>query len=241
MRHECRELRRHYRSIYKHRWLSHDVAVYLSPDSVKVALIPLRSANKSHFVCILEVPHDPLNGQRALHALEATGAQLASWQSDPIELVIAGGTAGLLGRVLSPTRTTADCDVMWVNDPGAWDRIERAAEQVAAEQQLPRRWLNRDCTTYAWTLMLDWRSRCEPVATFGPLVIRRLSRVDLIATKVMGAPKRPQDLDDLMAMRPTASELTMIVRHVDRLEAEDLDRRAFDAQRLIIRSLGGLP
>lgn len=184
---------------------------------------------------------DPLDEQRALRALEATGAVLADWQSSDVELVIAGGTAGLLGRQLSPARTTADCDVMWLDDPGAWERIERAAAQVAAEQQLPRRWLNRDCTTYAWTLMLEWQSRCEPVATFGPLAIRRLSRIDLIATKVMGAPRRPQDLDDLMTMRPTAAELAMIDGHLDRLAAEDLDGQTFEAQRIVIRSLRGLP
>jgi hypothetical protein len=92
---------------------------------------------------------------------------------------------------------------------------------------------------YAWALRLGWRQRCEPVGTYGPLVVLRLSRIDLIATKVIGAPKRPQDVEDLIQIQPTADELRIVAEHVDRLEAEDLDRRSFDDQRAILRAIGG--
>ena len=181
---------------------------------------------------------ESLDAELAIRALEATGALLTAWQNTRADLVLAGGTAGLLGHLLSPTRVTADCDVMWVNDPGAWAEIERAAVHVAESLGLPPHWLNRECSTYSWTLMLGWRTRCEPVGIFGPLQVLRLGRIDLIATKVIGAPWRPQDLEDLIAMRPTASEVERISGHLDRLAAEDLDGRTFDRERRVLASFG---
>lgn len=181
-----------------------------------------------------------LDSNFAINALRATGDVLAArGRVEPIELVVAGGTAGLLGDLLSPSRTTGDCDVMWRGDLPTWGQVAQAAAAVAAQLDLPTTWLNRDCVTYAWTLLLGWRQRCEPVGVFGPLTVLRLSRIDLIATKVVGAPTRPQDVEDLIQIKPTTDELRVIAEHIDRLEAEDLDRRSFDDQRAILRALGG--
>jgi hypothetical protein len=156
-------------------------------------------------------------------------------------VILAGGTAGLLGHLLSANRTTGDCDVIWLSSPGTWDEVQCAAAAVAAKLELPPLWLNRDCSMFSWALMLGWRDRCETVGTFGPLHVQRLSRVDLIATKVVGAPSRPHDLEDLIAIRPTAPEVLLISKHLDRLAAEDLDGRTFDHQRLVLASLSASP
>lgn len=70
---------------------------------------------------------------------------------------------------------------------------------------------------------------------------QRLSRIDLIATKVFSAPRRPQDLADLRDINPTPEELDWVLRHLDRLEAEDLDRQTFDDQRAVVAGMRGAP
>lgn len=179
-----------------------------------------------------------LDATFAVRALRETGVVLATrhpqWR---VRLVIGGGTAGLLARLLSPARTTADCDVIWHDAAVPWEEVESAASEVAAALMLPPRWLNRDSVHFAWTLPLGWRERCEEVGTVGVLEVSRLSRLDLIATKTVGAPQRPQDLEDLLAIRPTRAELVRVVEHLDRLEAEHLDGASFDDQRAIVRVL----
>lgn len=177
----------------------------------------------------------------AVRALRLVGESLAgSGVRAPIRLVVAGGAAGLLAKLLAPSRTTADCDVIWVEDL-SWASVAEAAAKVAVRLGLSSTWLNRECSHYAWCLPLDWRVRCKPVGTFGPLNVLRLSRIDLVATKVIGAPVRPQDLEDLRVIRPTSTELEFIDSHLDRLESEHLDGRSFDAERAIVQALRGVP
>ncbi len=120
-----------------------------------------------------------------------------------------------------------------------WRELVAAAVEVARRLQLPETWLNRDCTMYAWCLPLGWQSRCERVGTFGRLEVLRIARIDLIAGKVISSPKRPQDVEDLRDMRPTEEELGFVKEHIDRLEAEHLDGRKFDDQRVVLASLRG--
>jgi hypothetical protein len=181
-----------------------------------------------------------INSNLALQALRATGELLHSRGiTTQLTIVIAGGTAGLLAGELHSPRTTDDCDVMWSKPRDQWPAIQSAAQEVAQSLQLPSTWLNHDSAFYEWTLPLGWDDRCEPIGTFGPLHILRLSRFDLIGTKVVGAPTRPQDLEDLEHIQPTAAELDQAAAHIDRLEAEHLDRRSFDDQRAIIDYLRG--
>ena len=64
------------------------------------------------------------DAQTTMTALNATGEVLAAWNAEPIELILAGGTAGLLGHLLSANRTTGDCDVIWMGSQGAWDEVQ---------------------------------------------------------------------------------------------------------------------
>ncbi len=157
----------------------------------------------------------------------------------PIRVLIAGGAAGMLGGLLKPDRTTGDCDVMGVGEESDWRDVERAAAEAAAQLDLPARWLNRDCRIYAWCLPLAWESRCESVGQFGPLEVLRVSRVDLIAAKIIGSPKRPQDLEDLRDLRPSRAELEFAEQNIDRLEAEHLDGKKFDDERAVFSVLRG--
>ena len=181
-----------------------------------------------------------MNAQIVAESLREVGGILCANPAIPtLRIVLAGGSAGLLGGLLGPTRTTADCDVVWIGDERMWESLAAAAAEAARKLGLPPEWLNRDCAMYAWCLPLAWQDRCEQVGRFGPLDVMRLSRIDLIASKVMSAPRRPQDLEDLRAIRPSHQEIGFVASHLDRLEAEDLDRRSFGEQRAILGMLGG--
>lgn len=181
-----------------------------------------------------------LDNQLVLSALAAVGQRLARLgRGAPIRVLVAGGTAGILGGFLKPERTTGDCDVIGVSSESDWSDLERAAAEVARQLDLPPTWLNRDCQMYAWCLPVGWQSRCERVDQFGPLEVLRVSRIDLIAAKVIGSPTRPQDLEDLRDMRPTVDELDSAERNLDRLEGEHLDGKKFDQERAILKVLRG--
>jgi hypothetical protein len=175
--------------------------------------------------------------QRSLAAL---GSELESRGfHGPITICLAGGAAGLLGGWLRASRVTADCDVMRLDPEEAWEGIGAAAGAVAGRLGLPATWINRECRIHEWCVPLGWASRCEPVGRFGPLEVRRMARVDLIACKIVSAPRRPQDLEDLRDLAPTAAELEAAQRHLERLERESLAGEPFNDQWRIVRLLRG--
>lgn len=182
-----------------------------------------------------------MNVQLMRQALDRIGAVLAAQEGFPsVTLVLAGGAAGMLGELLPTSRVTIDCDVIWSDAQDVWMRIEEATRNVAQELELSPEWLNRKCAIFGFNLALGWLDRCEDVGTFGPLHLRRISRFDLIALKLVSAPKRPQDLKDIISMSPTAEELELLEAHIDRVESEDLDRASFERHRGIIERLRGM-
>lgn len=160
-----------------------------------------------------------INNELATKALKKTGDRLPG-DIQPITLYLVGGVAGRLTELLPPSRTTGDCDVM-VIDPGqAWEQVKQAAKTAGEEVGLKEDWLNDECKMYAWQMPLGWQGRCEELGQFGPLKVMALSRQDLIASKVIGAPKRIQDRTDLQELKPTDAELDFVEQHLRRVEAE---------------------
>jgi hypothetical protein len=160
-----------------------------------------------------------INTKLALKALKMTAERLPA-DTPPITLYLVGGVAGMLMDLLPPSRTTGDCDVMAI-DPGlAWDQVKDAAATAGNEIGLKTDWLNDDCRMYAWQMPLGWQGRCEQLGQFGALKVMALSRRDLIASKIMGAPKRVQDRADLQQLQPTDDELDFVEEHLRRVEAE---------------------
>ncbi len=175
------------------------------------------------------------------HALRKTGERLtALGVTEDVRLYLVGGSAGMLAGLLKPSRSTGDVDVTAVEPQESWGTVLRAAEDVAKELNLPGAWLNDKCRMYAWCLPLGWQRRCGLSRTHGPLQVWLLARRDFVAAKVVAAPARPQDFEDLLAVAPTAAELSFTEEHIDRLEHEHLDPDdSFDDARVILRSLRG--
>jgi hypothetical protein len=102
-------------------------------------------------------------------ALEALGKRLPP--SLNIEMLIVGGTAGLLNGELKGGYATNDVDVLIVIPPKQWDQLQDAAAAVGQEFRLPANWLNRDAGLFSESLPSDWQSRRFDVGRFGPLQV----------------------------------------------------------------------
>ena len=138
-------------------------------------------------------------------------------------VILGGAVAAMIVANLLATRVTRDCDVVLSESDAGWESVHDAARQVARNRGLPVDWLNRDSRMYAHLLPTGWQKRCEVVGQFGPL--------EVLAMKLMGAPVRPQDLEDIIAMRPTADDIAFLHGHLDRLDAESLTREIHDGPR----------
>jgi hypothetical protein len=180
-----------------------------------------------------------LSGSQIEEALQKTGERLEVLGVEgPVRLYLVGGFAGMLSGLLSASRSTGDVDVTMVDPAGAWSAVCEAANSVAEEMLLPETWLNDKCRMYAWCLPLGWRERCGRARNFGPLEVWLLHRQDFVATKVVSAPGRPHDIEDLEALSPSEAELGWAEENIDRLEREHLDPDySFDDCREILRAL----
>lgn len=183
----------------------------------------------------------PLRASQLEQALRATGVHLDALGIEVIvRLYLVGGSAGLLSGLLPAARTTGDVDVSAVDPEDCWDAVRRAAARAAKELDLPKTWLNDKCRIHGWALPLGWSERCHRIDRFGPLEVWAIHRQDFIAAKVVSAPSRPQDLEDLRAVRPTSEELSFAEAHIDRVEREHLDPDAsFEDARAILQALRG--
>jgi len=64
-----------------------------------------------------------------------------------------------------------------------------------------------------------------------------IGRRDLLAMKLMGAAVRPQDMEDILAMKPSAADIAFLHEHLDRLAAESLSRSVHEIERTILNEL----
>lgn len=64
-----------------------------------------------------------------------------------------------------------------------------------------------------------WRNDLQPLYIGDSLVLKTLSRLNLIRTKFWAMCDRMRDLDDLIALDPTAKEIAMAVQWVIPLDA----------------------
>lgn len=131
-----------------------------------------------------------------LAALRMTGDRL-DWP-EVVEIVIAGGAAGMMLGVWAPQRVTEDCDIVDMT-PAIQPRsaVMRAAQETAEFLGWSADWLNDHFMTFGSldTLPDGWRARCQPIGLFGKLRVTSLGRQDLLAMKLYAG--RPQDVDDL--------------------------------------------
>ncbi len=88
-----------------------------------------------------------------------------------IEILIAGGSAGLITGLLKGDLTTQDCDVIAYTPGHAWCVLESPAAEIAAETGLYEKWLNSDMQVRLDINMLPagWYMRRRLTAHYGDL------------------------------------------------------------------------
>lgn len=131
-----------------------------------------------------------------LSALKLTGRKL-DWPGE-VEIVIAGGAAGMLLGIWAPDRVTEDCDIVDISPPIQPRRaVLQAAREAAEDTGLSDDWLNDHFMTFGTldTLPDGWRQRSVQIGVFAKLTVTSLGRQDLLAMKLYAG--RSQDLQDI--------------------------------------------
>ncbi len=154
-------------------------------------------------------------GEDALEALAAFGRKLENRGTEPVSLLICGGSALNISGLL--TRATADVDVLGGTDADGElrempDWIFACAEEVAGELGLETSWLNDAAASVAAVglppgiLSRATRRSCGPL-----LEVAIAARMDLIALKCLAALDPMigrKHLGDLVDLNPTHEEMS---------------------------------
>lgn len=141
---------------------------------------------------------EPHGKKALLAALRLTGKKL-EWPG-PVQIVIAGGAAGMFLGIWAADRVTEDCDIVNISPPTQPRRaLLQAGREAAEELGLDPEWLNDDFMTFGTldTIPDGWQGRCVDVGTFGKLTVTSLGRQDLLAMKLHAG--REQDIVDIRA------------------------------------------
>lgn len=123
------------------------------------------------------------------------------------EGVIVGGSALVLMGVVS--RNTKDVDVLIPALPQAITNAARdfAKQQRQAGNNVVGDWLNNGPIQLGDVLPAGWRERVEPLFQGEALTFTVLGRADLLKSKLFALVDRNIDLEDCIALKPTADEL----------------------------------
>jgi Nucleotidyltransferase of unknown function (DUF6036) len=147
---------------------------------------------------------------RALHIL----CQRFNWHCD-VEILIVGGAAGMVTGLLSPDRTTRDCDVISYIPNEAWSAVEAEAEKIGTELNLPIGWFNSNVKIREDSLPDGWKERRILVDQGGRLSIYAAGRQDLIAMKFLA--HRSQDIEDLIALNVAEADRIFVRQFLMRI------------------------
>lgn len=121
------------------------------------------------------------------------------------EAIIIGGAAmQLLGLT---ERVTKDCDVL---SPKISKELKEVSREFAKEHGLSEDWLNNGPETLMRDLPTDWQINIVTLYNGKNLKLATLSRVDFIRSKLYAFMDRGIDLQDLMSLRPTQSEINEV-------------------------------
>jgi len=137
-----------------------------------------------------------------------------------VEILIVGGSAGMLTGLLARDRVTGDCDVCHY-DPShgkAWVEVEITADLIGAELQLPTNWLNSNVKIREDSLPDGWRDRRVLIEQGNWIHVYAISRPDLIAMKFLAG--RPQDLEDLEELGVENDDITFTEQYLESLSVK---------------------
>jgi hypothetical protein len=156
-------------------------------------------------------------------ALESLAIRLLENNAEPVEIVVCGGSALILTRLIP--RTTKDVDivalcrngVLFSPDPMP-DCLVKAAKECAEDLGLPINWLNNDPSKgegglFQMGLPSGFSDRLHS-KRYGPrLVVHCIDRLDQIHFKLYAAvDSGGYHIEDLLELKPLSSELESAAR-----------------------------
>jgi hypothetical protein len=157
--------------------------------------------------------------------LSALGEQLEGLPTEPIEILVCGGSAlNVLGLI---QRTTEDVDVLAyvrrdeegkvsiVKAEPLTPELTEAAKKVARDFNLPERWLNPGPASAVDFGLPEGLMERVITRQYGQkLIVHFLGRYDQIHFKVYAAVDQGagKHLDDLLALKPTSEEIEHAAR-----------------------------
>ena len=129
--------------------------------------------------------------------------QFISQRGLQLEAIIVGGTAlNLLGYI---SRQTRDVDIV---SPELSDELKQASKDFAKTiPNLWEDWLNNEPSSLIDILPKCWELRLQDLFQGDALQLKTLGRTDLLKTKLFAYCDRGTDLNDCLAMSPTAEDL----------------------------------
>lgn len=144
-------------------------------------------------------------------SLERAFAALDAALDRPLTLIVGGGAAMLLAH--GQRVSTSDVDAY----PAGMsvEEVDRLAKRIAAEQGLPRDWLNPYYSTFAHVLPSDYARRLVDVFRGRHLLVRSLGVEDLLVMKCFAA--RAKDKPHARALLRLSPDLGIVDRRLDEL------------------------
>lgn len=156
-------------------------------------------------------------------AMKSLAIRLAENQSDPVEIVVCGGSALILTGMIR--RTTRDVDVVALIRSGHLaspaplpEELLQAAAEVAEDLALERNWLNNGPSRgegglFQMGLPVGFAERLTPVTYGDRLKVHFIGHLDHIHLKLYASADRGgYHIEDLRALAPTPDELEAAAR-----------------------------
>lgn len=147
----------------------------------------------------------------------------------------------MLSELLPETRTTVDVDVMEVTPPELFDLCCYHAPLIAEECGISPKWFDAAPFNLRHTMLPGWRDRTVPIGEFGPLRVRAIARIDLIALKAIAS--RQRDMDDLLSLAVTHKEAKFVIGAIPQILENgtnpDLVEKAIETMRLFLQTGDG--
>ncbi len=153
--------------------------------------------------------------------------------------VIIGGSALVLMGVVS--RLTKDLDVLV---PALPEVIANAARDFAKQQRqegkdLVDDWLNNGPAQLGDVLPAGWRERVAPLFKGEALTFSVLGRSDLLKSKLFALADRSLDIEDCLALKPTAEELAECLPWLEQQDGNEMwPKHVQDTLSALARRLG---
>ncbi|MFM1889499.1 MAG: hypothetical protein RLZZ565_256 [Planctomycetota bacterium] len=168
-------------------------------------------------------------------AIEALAAKLPPGSS--AEMTIIGGGAGMMSNLFPESRSTVDLDVLDCEPPEILDLCCYHAPAVAEALGISPGWFDATPLTMRHMMLPGWRNRCVDVGAFGPLRVKSIGRIDLIALKVMAG--RSRDLEDLGLLKVAPGELDQVIEVLPSLITQGANPDDIEKGISVARVLGG--